>query len=558
MCHLRNAALFLSALVISLALARAYRAPGDGRAIWITQAQIATTSVPSDIESFVTSGFATAGDGGKSCAYFRGADGPGQRRDANGQVWSLHPNEAVPVRCFGAFGRGDVTKALVAAITGTDASATLLFDQNVYAVGAPLPDIQGRQLRGLGPQATTIVFSHEGSGCLLTMSRQWASVRELAIRGPGKTAPGAACGIQMGAAGENPWQQRVDNVLVSDMPYAPIVVESGVAWGVTNSVLRNFGRYGLLVQNLTYADNGDSYVSGVMIVQDAVGRRSGTCLEQRSGGGLRVQNNKLIGCDIGVDLAIADGQETGDILVVGNSIENCATAGFRAGAGGPLGNGLFRMITFNGNELFDMDNGLYVASAAIGVLSSSGNVYSKMGSAIKIAGGSAISIGNETIGSSTTGVDLTGSPAKVSIGKIVFTDVKTKINDTRIGQYGPVDYSDATFQSLASASSYTTLAKIAPPNYGSVLIDLNLSGVLQGVGYSTRTIRIVASRAGSGAVTMQRPILDQSYGSPVDVNFDTSATGWVHVDVKRNAAAGGRSWDGNATLSAVGQIQSLQ
>jgi hypothetical protein len=119
-------ALVLGALSFANARAQTYST---------TEALIHSTIFPSTLNSFVSSGYSTAGDLGAGCAYVQGGTGPGQVSDASARVWHLATDKPVSVGCFGATGNGttDDTAAINAAIV---ALSDIYVPCGTYAVGA--------------------------------------------------------------------------------------------------------------------------------------------------------------------------------------------------------------------------------------------------------------------------------------------------------------------------------------------------------------------------------------------------------------------------------------
>ncbi len=113
-------------------------------------------------------------------------------------------------------------------------------------------------------------------------------------------------------------------------------------WTLSNSqiVSSNSGGTAIRVANGNNGDSGDSTIYSSTIQQTG---GAGIGIAWNSSGGLRIENNKILGSTManGISINLANGVNTSDIFIVGNSIEGLTTSGIgvnltRAGTTGGL------------------------------------------------------------------------------------------------------------------------------------------------------------------------------------------------------------------------------
>jgi len=117
------------------------------------------------------------------------------------------------------------------------------------------------------------------------------------------------------------------------------------AWWRIDSCFLNNNLYGAIVQNLANADSGDSSITNTTFITQRGNGAYG--IIQYSGGGLRIENNKILSGGYGYCLSLTPGATTCDLFLIGNSIEGqsaCGTAFVHSGSG------IFLNVLVTGNE----------------------------------------------------------------------------------------------------------------------------------------------------------------------------------------------------------------
>lgn len=102
---------------------------------------------------------------------------------------------------------------------------------------------------------------------------------------------------------------------------------------VTNCNIEEWGNNGIVFENATAPDSGDSIVSQCTLQPNNRNRNNTTAILITSGGGVRIENNKInwyttgYQPSYGIVLQPTANVTTFDLFVIGNSIENCKSAG---------------------------------------------------------------------------------------------------------------------------------------------------------------------------------------------------------------------------------------
>lgn len=128
---------------------------------------------------------------------------------------------------------------------------------------------------------------------------------------------------------------RIQNVEILNA-YTAISILKGDMFVLKDSYLSVVsGGTPLIVQNTNNGDDGDGVAYGNTIVGN-----NGVAVQWTTGGGLRFENNKIngISMSIGMQFQLANGLNTSDLFVIGNSIEGFSASGvgiqlLRAGTG---------------------------------------------------------------------------------------------------------------------------------------------------------------------------------------------------------------------------------
>jgi len=198
----------------------------------------------------------------------------------------------------------------------------------------------------------TIQFSGSGSSCTKIVSTASIAVNvttadQVLIEHLTIVCASNATGININAAATNIKSEIADVGLL----------RCGVGANMGNAANWTFhdsnigaggvaGAIGILVANPIVPDSGDSAIYGNLIVGN--GGTGSVGISQRSSGGLRIENNKILLWTYGYLLQLASGVATSDLVIVGNSIEHSAASAiaFNHSSGGSFAN-----VVIVGNQI---------------------------------------------------------------------------------------------------------------------------------------------------------------------------------------------------------------
>jgi hypothetical protein len=306
------------------------------------------------------------------------------------------------VKDYGALGNGttDDTAAFNSAIAALIAAGTgVLYvpaSANAYKITSSLTTISvpatvmgdGWMTGASGP-ISRISFTSTSTS-LFTVSANGCTLRDLAMLQTGGTASAGAA-INMTAS----TLATIDHVLISAF-YDGIAAANGTLATFRRLYLELPGRYGL---HLT--DVGDASLTDIIASATAGAPSAGIRIDCTTGdnGGQRILDCKINGSGsgstrfaYGIDVAVATGVTTSDLIIIGNSLENVTTDAIRVAM---TGTGAFGYVVITGNQcgLFSNNSGRAVTLSGSGLVAGmiAGNVWKTDGTAR-----AAISVTNST------------------------------------------------------------------------------------------------------------------------------------------------------------------
>lgn len=353
---------------------------------------------------------------------------------------------------------------------------------------------------------------------------------------------------------------------------------SGYYWTMAECLILDPVKYGIWIRNTNPTfDWADPSITQTTIT-NYTSRTPDAAVRWESGGGLRFVNNKINSgpsggglagkFGVGLDWAVADGVATVDLIVTGNSLENCTTAMIRVALAGPSYTGYFSNIVITGNEIgfgYSSCTGIILNGHTTGNITNiviTGNVFVNLPSdSIYAEYMTSVAIGANTheaivgalvhLGLDCRAVDIHPQNNR-DTNQILLTD------DTSAGfaYSGPFGHIDHTYVRGVPAitTSYVELFQFDVPLYGSGRIDLTLTGQVQLVGSMFRKKCGYYFRDG-GTVTFGAYDIDITGGtSTLDLNFDVSTAGTVKVQAKLPTGSTGTGLAGPMTLRLDGAV----
>jgi hypothetical protein len=282
----------------------------------------------------------------------------------------------VNVKDFGAVGNGvmDNTTALQNAINAAESSGAPLFlPAGSYKTTSTLNVTASIGIFGSGNFNSVILPASNINGITVNIPNagsfsKWfgPTFENFGIAYPSQATSGTAA-ISVTATGFEVNGSTYRNLWINQA-WDGIHFVKASAWVVDSCTINDSAEAGIFVENQNNADNGDSTITNTTIFNPFVtGSTFG--IIWRSSGGLRVLNNKINAMANGIQVQLASGAVTGDILIQNNSIEAYGIAGvqsavnlFRLGATGTL-----HSVLIQGNQIGSFANAVAVPLDANGV-----------------------------------------------------------------------------------------------------------------------------------------------------------------------------------------------
>ena len=366
------------------------------------------------------------------------------------QIGDILNHFAINVCWYGAKGDGytDDTAAITAAIGAIPASGgTLYFPAGNYITSGGFTLSYPTQVVGDGiacldlSHHLTQITCTSSTAVLFTCTADLGQFSKVALVCTAAIPSAGSAVLTDGAA-----EQRIDfdTVFISGF-YDNIDVKTGEAWQLVASTIIDPIRYALRIRNTANVDFGDWLVSGNYFAASA--RSSTAAIYIESSGGGKISNNKINGTP-GSSIGFVNGivlntvAVTGQLLIVGNDIENTSSAAINIPAGWP-----YIMIEDN-----------YIACGTIGAYS---------GPAITITGINNLFIGGGML------IAATAATYAISLSSCFLTTLDV----IRIGSNYTFAIDPASISSSEPLLGINDLTQFAPPlNYVVGPVDPKIAG----------------------------------------------------------------------------------
>ena len=248
--------------------------------------------------------------------------------------WRDKVREVVSVKDYGAVGDGstDDTAAIQSAIDRLVANGggCLYTPPGFYKTTSVLSITKGIIIQGAGlgvgtgsgNSGGTVIRNASASGDVFTISSaESVSIRDLAIDCPSFTKSSGTAGIRIqgaGGSGNVNNRTRLENVRISNM-YDGVMFDAASNCVIQACHIQDFLNVGIYSKNTGGVDSGHNTINACVIWDLNVGT-SQAGIRYDKGGDIRIVNNKILGGDYGLRIALDDG-ETGTLLITGNSFE---------------------------------------------------------------------------------------------------------------------------------------------------------------------------------------------------------------------------------------------
>jgi hypothetical protein len=269
------------------------------------------------------------------------------------------------VKSFGAVGNGthDDTSAIQAALAAIPstggvlyfppgqykyAGTTLTLDRQITVEG----DGGGTEASSLTDSpalALSTIDSASATGTLFTVTANGCMFKNLELRNTSSTAPTAGAGIAVTSGGD---RTNYQSISVNGF-YINIDVQAGWMHNFDDCYIIAPVLYGLKLRNVANPDYGDHSIINCQFLT-AKSRAATSAIRIESGGGVKIVNSKINMMAYlafpwvnGIDLSVASGVQTSDLLVSNCSIEGYSGNGIK----GTTASGAFwYSILITGNQ----------------------------------------------------------------------------------------------------------------------------------------------------------------------------------------------------------------
>lgn len=495
-----------------------------------------------------------------------------------------------------ATGVTDSTTALQSLITGMPSTGGVLFlPPGTYKIGTlnftkPITILgSGGSLLGDGAlspiRAITTLVTTSSTADALVFTSPGITLRDFALVNDAGSTPSAGIGIK--ALIPNASQMTMNGVTV--VGFFDNVQANGVYWTVTGCHNYDPVRYGWYMPkgDTNYNDHGDMGITNSVFSGMFKSWNPTAFIRWESGGGLRLTGSKLNGGQqpyspggvagkpaVCLDIAVADGVQTGSFTISGNSISGGTTAQVRLGQTGSTLDGIISKISIVGNDIgvgYGTGDGIIAGSdnahsSAIRDVVISGNNFA--GVVNSISGGSCASliIGKNAHNTVTRCILLNqynGSFRQIAPQDVpnyttqVLYQVSRDLDQANLQadvvehEYG---YAFALSSGLTAKNMMAVKAAQGSTRGGSFLLDVTVTGYYDGTGPFYLKQRRVGTWTNSGSVTVTTAGTDESTGAgaaSVSLTYTVSTT---TVTIAVVGPGGAAVLNGRAHIRAYGQI----
>jgi hypothetical protein len=338
-------------------------------------------------------------------------------------------NASVDVRDFGAVcdGSTDDTAAIQAAIDSSGGGEVCL-PVGTYRITSTLNITKGVRIAGESQRRT--VLKPDCPNAILINTDEPVDLVRFCVFYPTHQGSGAAITV----TGTTANCMSLFSELSFGSAYTGISFVRAAWWRIENCFFGDC-MVGTMVQDQYNPDVGDGTITNTTYLI----RSGGTAITQTSGGGLRIENSKLLNGDYGYVLQLAAGKTTCDLFIVGCSIEAQRLSGVSLTN---QGSGIFFHVIISGCE-FELQNVPIQATTSTGkpwlwgmtVTGCTVTLADTGGVAMDIAGTSgAVIVGNSirSLGGTTYGILMRPSSENSAVANNALVGIGSPLNNLGI------------------------------------------------------------------------------------------------------------------------------
>jgi hypothetical protein len=272
--------------------------------------------------------------------------------------------------------------------------------------------------------------------------------------------------IAIPGATDTNYNSRFRN-LQMNAPWVGITTSNAASWVADRVSIGGALSVGIHVQNIAHPDNGDSTISNCSLTTSST---TAIGILQRSSGGLRIINNKMIGGAYYYQLILDTGANTSDLIVVGNSLEGANISGLEFRRNSTSGS--FSNITIASNQFAGAPNVINFDDATAGWMSN----VSVSNNAITVQGGAGITV------NSASNFSITGN----AIRGVLTTEVGIQIGSAAIsGSIGANNFSNLATGITNNSTTTAVSKRVLNGTTGTIVCSTAVGSVFSGTGTIT-------------------------------------------------------------------------
>jgi hypothetical protein len=266
----------------------------------------------------------------------------------------------VDVTAFGAKGNGvaDDTAAINTAIAAVPAGGGILwFPAGSYRVSGPLTINRSMAIQGVTRFASRIITAGDTAGFVVTTLNAVTFSDLIIQHGASYQTGGAGVTLVGQVINGNLELNRYSSFRHVDFlgQHVAIDIQAGVGISITDSQFADCAT-GVRINNpAPAADTGDNQIIGNTFASKRTpsgkpGDLEHYAIDHRSGGGVRVIGNKILGYSIGYRLSLLDTVSTADTMIANNSMERQLVRAIQLTKQG-TGSGGYSQVTIADNQI---------------------------------------------------------------------------------------------------------------------------------------------------------------------------------------------------------------
>jgi hypothetical protein len=440
----------------------------------------------------------------------------------------------------------------------------IILQEGVYMLSATgVTFTKQTHLIGAG-RDMTVIGMNSTNGTAITCNVDGCILEHFSMSNVNFGTQTGGAGIRMQKAAES----RIRDVWLYNF-YDNISVEQGYYWSIINCHIYSPWRYGIRVQSTVSNDSGDMNIIDCWFDQLNVTRNATSALRWETGSGLRVLGCKFNGSnspyrfathiDIAFDAVTTAIQNSADIFIQNNSIENPGTTGVKiARAAGAYA--LYEILVQD-NEFMACPTGISIGQSIEDFIISGNVMLNSGGSTVGVdllSGSGAGTIGPNHFNGITTPVQIgSGASKNLVVNRQDIVGDGLVVTNAVLGTSG-VPCVDVNYQrpiDFTVNATPSALWTFGVPNLTAGRIKTNAGGTYNAAAGFYAELDFTYTVNGSGVVTFtDRTTVPDGDTNPVISHSSTANT----IVVKLATTGGNNITNGKAEVYASGLFSQIK